>query len=79
MGKRVVFQQQTLSAADVAEFLGISRSGAYVLMHACDFPSIRIGGRLLITRVAFDRWVEAKQQNRGFDEVHQQATVRHTK
>lgn len=54
MAKKIVVQQQTLSAPDIAEFLGISRSGAYNLMQAIDFPSFRISGRVMVTRAAFE-------------------------
>lgn len=56
--------RQTLSAPEVAEFLGISRSGAYNLLHATDFPSLRVGGRILVTKQAFERWLLA-QESKG--------------
>ena len=38
----------TLSARDLAELLGISRSAAYALFHREDFPTLKIGRRLLV-------------------------------
>lgn len=35
----------TLSARDLAELLGISRSAAYALFHREDFPTLKIGRR----------------------------------
>ena len=40
----------TYSAPELAILLGISRSAAYNLMHRADFPSFRIGKRLLVKR-----------------------------
>lgn len=40
----------TYSAPELAILLGISRSEAYNLMHRADFPSFRIGKRLLVKR-----------------------------
>lgn len=53
--------RQTYSAPEIAEYLGISRTGAYNLMQAEDFPSIRIGNRVMVTIAAFDAWLEQQQ------------------
>lgn len=37
----------TLCAEQVAQVLGISRAGAYTLMHSKDFPTIQIGKRMV--------------------------------
>ena len=42
----------TLSSRDLAELLGISRSAAYALFHREDFPTLKIGRRLLVTHDA---------------------------
>jgi excisionase family DNA binding protein len=47
----------TLTVADVAEVLGISKQNAYSLCHRKGFPSITIGKRLLIPRPAFEKWM----------------------
>ena len=39
-----------LSVPDVAEVLGISRAGAYKLVHAEDFPKLRIGSRIVVPK-----------------------------
>ena len=57
-------QRQTLSAPELATYLGISRPGAYNLMQAVDFPSFRIGGRVLVTKTALERWLD-EQQRKG--------------
>ena len=47
----------TYSAPELAALLGISRSAAYNLMHRADFPSFRIGKRLLIQQDKLMSWV----------------------
>lgn len=48
----------TLHADDIAGVLGISRGGAYALMHTEGFPTIRIGKRMVVPRDKFLRWME---------------------
>ena len=47
-----------LNAAMVAKVLGVAPSSAYELMHEKDFPTLRIGNRIVIPKEAFIRWVE---------------------
>ena len=49
-----------LNAQQVANVLGVSISSAYELMHEKDFPSLRIGNRLVIPKENFRQWVENK-------------------
>ena len=49
-----------LNANIVAGLLGVSHSTAYELMHEKDFPSLRIGNRLLVPRDQFQIWVEGR-------------------
>ena len=49
-----------LNANMVAGLLGVSPSSAYELMHEKDFPSLRIGNRLLVPRDQFQVWVEGR-------------------
>lgn len=53
-----------LSAPQVAEFLGISRSLAYQLFRQKDFPTILIGRRKLVRREALLAWLDAHTQRR---------------
>lgn len=52
-----------LSADEIASVLGISRANAYTLMHAKDFPTIRIGKRMIVLKEHFILWMD-KQQKR---------------
>ena len=49
-----------LNANMVAGLLGVSPSSAYELMHEKDFPSLRIGNRLLVPKEQFQIWVEGR-------------------
>ena len=48
----------TLSAEQVAQVLGISRAGAYTLMHSKDFPTIQIGKRMVVSKDKLLAWME---------------------
>ena len=47
----------TLSAEQVAQVLGISRAGAYTLMHSKDFPTIQIGKRMVVPKDKLLAWM----------------------
>lgn len=47
----------TLTVTDVANVLMINRNGAYALCNSQDFPSIRIGKRIIIPKRAFEEWL----------------------
>ncbi len=48
-----------LNANIISQTLGISRAGAYELMHRKDFPTLRIGKRMMVSKVHFIKWIEA--------------------
>jgi len=50
----------TLSVAETAEILGVSRPTVYRLIQRADFPSFKLGSRTLISREGLARWVEAQ-------------------
>ena len=52
-----------LNAETIKNVLGISLTSAYELMHEKDFPSIRIGKRLVVQREKFIEWVD--EQSKG--------------
>ena len=47
-----------LNATTVSKVLGISPSSSYELMHEKDFPALRIGSRIVVSKEAFIQWVE---------------------
>lgn len=50
----------TCNATDLSKLLGISRTAAYNLMHRADFPSFRIGRRLLVWQDKLTEWLDAQ-------------------
>ncbi len=52
-----------LRVPEVAEVLGISRSGCYNLVKSAGFPALRIGKRLLVPRDALEHWVDDQVKN----------------
>ena len=52
-----------LNVNDLSKALGIAPSSCYELMHEKDFPSIRIGKRLVVQREKFSEWVD--EQSKG--------------
>ena len=47
-----------LSAKMVARVLGVSPSSGYELMHQRDFPTLKIGNRIVVPKERFVKWVE---------------------
>jgi len=47
-----------LNAEMVAEVLGVAPSSAYELMHEPEFPTLRIGNRMVVPKEKFVQWVE---------------------
>ena len=49
-----------LNAETVKNVLGISISSACELMHEKDFPSIKIGSRMVVPKDKFREWIDKK-------------------
>ena len=47
-----------LNANTVAKTLGVSPASGYELLHEKDFPSLRIGNRIVVPKERFIRWVD---------------------
>lgn len=50
-------EKLALSVIELAEALGISRTNAYELMKRPDFPSARLGKRIVIPVAALNEWL----------------------
>lgn len=59
-------EKTTLSVQELATCLGVSLPVAYELVRRPDFPSLRIGARILIPVDAFQAWLN-RQTNAGTD------------
>ncbi len=47
-----------LTAAELAGALGISKAGAYTLIHSKGFPTLRIGKRLMVPKDKLAAWID---------------------
>lgn len=54
----------TLSVTEAAKELGICTKSVYTLTQRADFPTVRIGQRVRISRAGLAEWVRAQEQNR---------------
>lgn len=52
------FTKLVLNAEEVANYLGVSRATGYRLLNSPDFPTLRIGKRMLVTREALLLWIK---------------------
>jgi excisionase family DNA binding protein len=51
-------QKATLTVDEAALILGVSRNSAYQAARAGELPTIKIGKRLLVPRIAFEKMFE---------------------
>ncbi len=49
---------ETLTIDEVAARLGVSRKTVYAAAHRHEIPVLRIGRRLVVPRVPFEKWLE---------------------
>ena len=49
----------TLNVVQVAAVLGISRAGAYELVHSEGFPTLKIGSRIVVPKDKLREWIDA--------------------
>ena len=54
-----------INADLLAELFGVSRASAYELMRERNFPSFRIGKRILVSRENLIVWVESHSEKGG--------------
>lgn len=48
-----------LNVVQVAAVLGISRAGAYKLVHSEGFPALEIGSRIVVPKDRLREWIDA--------------------
>ncbi len=48
-------ERKTLTIEEAAKELGVGRNQAYEAAHKGEIPTVRIGRRILVPRVAFER------------------------
>ena len=54
-----------LNAQQIAEMLGLSRAGAYELLHSKGFPTLKVGKRLMVSKENFISWINRNSQSEG--------------
>lgn len=54
-----------LNAKMVAQVLGVSVSSGYELMHDPDFPTLRVGSRMVVPKEQFIQWVNGHAKGGG--------------
>lgn len=53
-------EKLTYSVAEAAKVLGVSENKMYQIVRIADFPTIRVGGRLLVHKKGLEEWAEAQ-------------------
>lgn len=56
-----------VSTTEAARLLNVSRPTLYTLLNQADFPSFRIGSRVLINVSALKSWVDKQTERSGDD------------
>ena len=51
-------EKLTLSVEEAGKLLGVSRQVAYQLIHRADFPTLRIGRRVLVPKKQLEIWMD---------------------
>lgn len=57
-------EKATMSVQEMALQMGISLSKAYALTREADFPSVRVGKRVLVPVSEFKAWLSARATER---------------
>ncbi|WP_407268493.1 helix-turn-helix domain-containing protein [Radiobacillus sp. PE A8.2] len=53
----------TITAKEVAKYLGVHADTIYDLVRAGNFPHIRFGRKILFSKQAVDQWIYAQVQH----------------
>ena len=53
-----------MNVSELQKALGVSRRTAYELTKRKDFPSFRIGKKVLINREGLDRWMKEQEDKK---------------
>lgn len=59
----------TLSRKEIKEILGVNANRVLEIFHRPDFPKMRLGKRLLVTKPAFLNWLEIQSQSEKIGRV----------
>ena len=56
-------ERRTYTVDEAARIMGVSRSAAYEYAREGLIPIVRVGGRFLVPRVQFDRFIAGELKN----------------
>lgn len=51
-------ERLAISAREAAELLGVSMPTLYQIAHRADFPAVKVGGKVLISRKGLEDWLD---------------------
>lgn len=57
-------ERLTMSVSEAAAELGVSTKKMYDVVHRRDFPTVKIGTRIRVSREGLREWVRNHEQNR---------------
>jgi len=58
-------ERQTHTVRETAKILGINVTAAYALTRQKDFPGIRVGRRIIVSKPGLQRWLECQSFGKG--------------
>lgn len=50
---------------EARQYMGVGRTTMYELVRRADFPTVRIGKRIIIPKESLDRWLETQANKEG--------------
>ena len=50
-------ERQVYTVEEIRQILGIGRTATYALMHNPPFRVLKVGGRIVIPKASFERWL----------------------
>ncbi len=65
MAEKIMKNKLTLTVQEAASLLGLSRNSAYQGISTGEIPHIKVGKRILIPRIAFEKMLESTDRKSG--------------
>lgn len=62
-------ERLTYSVEEAGEILGISRSSAYEAAYRGDIPTLRIGKRILVPRIPFEKMLGKEHESKSVQDI----------
>lgn len=63
-------ERRTVTVEEAAKILGIGRASAYLAIKTGDLPYLKIGRRIVVSRIALERMLEGGALAGQADEAH---------